>query len=153
MASSASAAKAQELNAKMETEARVVLDGLEKQWLRKIAKSSYQCVITCFDKAGTTGPSDVLDQCSHNCQAKYSNANSIVQNETAQFQNRLNRAMMDCQDQARDMIKPGMEQDPRQLTIVENHVLKCMSKTVDSHIKLLRPMKERCVGQLKEIAK
>jgi len=80
MASSASAAKAQQLNAKIENEAKVVLDGVEKHWLRKIAKCSYQCVVTCFDKAGTTGPSDVLDQCSHNCQAKYRNANAIVQN-------------------------------------------------------------------------
>mmetsp|Transcript_24222 Transcript_24222/g.35890 ORF Transcript_24222/g.35890 Transcript_24222/m.35890 type:complete len:154 (+) Transcript_24222:163-624(+) len=153
MASSASTAKAQELNSRMETEARLVLEQVEKQWLRKIAKSSYECVVTCFDKAGTTGPSEVLEQCSQNCQVKYQNANSIVQNETNQFQNRLNRAMMDCQDEARDMIKPGMESDPNKIAKVEAHALKCMSKTVDAQIKKLRPLKDRIVGQLKEFAK
>ena len=72
--------------------------------------------------------------------------------ETAQFQNRLNRAMVDCQDQARDMIKPGMDDDPQGLAKVEEEMLKCMSKVVDSHIKLLNPMKERIVGELKKLS-
>ena len=83
MSSAAAQAKAQQLNAKMESEARTVLDGIEKQWLRKIAKSSYVCVVSCFDKAGTTGASEVLDQCSRNCQVRYQNASAIVQNVSA----------------------------------------------------------------------
>lgn len=83
MSSAAAQAKAQQLNAKMESEARIVLDSIEKLWLRKVAKSSFACVVTCFDKAGTTGPSEVLDQCSRNCQAKYQNANAITQNVSA----------------------------------------------------------------------
>jgi hypothetical protein len=75
----------------------------------------------------------------------------LLPQETAQFQNRLNRAMMDCQDQARDMVKPGMEDDAAGLSKVEDHVLKCMSKTVDNHIKLLRPMKDRIVGEVKKM--
>jgi hypothetical protein len=85
MSSAASQARAQELNVKMESEARIVLDGIEKQWLRKVARSSYSCVVACFDKAGTTGPSEVLDQCSKNCQVKYQNANAIMQNVSLQF--------------------------------------------------------------------
>jgi hypothetical protein len=71
--------------------------------------------------------------------------------ETAQFQNRLNRAMIDCQDQARDMIKPGFENDAAALSKVEDHVLTCMSKTVDNHIKLLHPMKDRIVAEIKKM--
>jgi hypothetical protein len=59
--------------------------------------------------------------------------------------------MMDCQDQARDMIKPGMENESSSMTKIEDHVLKCMSKTVDNHITLLKPMKERLVGELKKL--
>jgi hypothetical protein len=76
---------------------------------------------------------------------------SFHHQETAQFQNRLNRAMMDCQDQARDMIKPGFEDDAAALSKVEDHVLTCMSKTVDTHIKLLRPMQDRIVGEIKKM--
>mmetsp|Transcript_29532 Transcript_29532/g.48732 ORF Transcript_29532/g.48732 Transcript_29532/m.48732 type:complete len:153 (-) Transcript_29532:28-486(-) len=151
MSSHASQAKAAQLNAMMEAEARMALEEIEKKWLRKVARSSYTCVVACFDKAGSTGPSEVLDQCSQNCQVKYQNANQIVQNETSQLQNRLNRSMMDCQDQARDTLKPGMENDPAAMTKIEEHMLKCMSKTVDSHIKLLKPMKARLVGELKKL--
>jgi len=72
-------AKAQALNAKMEGEARVVLDDIERTVLRKKAKESYQCVVKCFDKAGTTGPSEVLEQCARNCQVPYQRANQYVQ--------------------------------------------------------------------------
>jgi hypothetical protein len=60
--------------------------------------------------------------------------------------------MVECQDQARDMIKPGMEDDPEGLAKVEDAMLKCMSKVVDSHIKLLKPMRERIVGELKKLS-
>lgn len=85
MATATTQAKAQQLNAKMESEARIVLDGIEKQWLRKVARSSYTCVVKCFDKAGSTGPSDALDQCSRNCQVNYQNANGLVQNVSLHF--------------------------------------------------------------------
>lgn len=80
MSSAAAQARAQQLNSKMESEARIVLDSIDKLWLRKVAKASSVCVVSCFDKAGTTGPSEVLDQCSRNCQVKYQNANAIAQN-------------------------------------------------------------------------
>lgn len=85
------------------------------------------------------------------CRKTYECLRYYPPQETGQFQNRLNRAMMDCQDQARDMVKPGMENDPAALTKVEGHVLKCMSKTVDGHIKLLRPMKDRLVSEIKKL--
>ena len=79
MSNPAMQAKAQALNAKMEGEARVVLDEIERTVLRQKAKESYQCVVKCFDKAGTTGPSEVLEQCARNCQIPYQRANAFVQ--------------------------------------------------------------------------
>mmetsp|Transcript_36786 Transcript_36786/g.51982 ORF Transcript_36786/g.51982 Transcript_36786/m.51982 type:complete len:88 (-) Transcript_36786:390-653(-) len=84
MSNPALQARAQELNAKMEGEARIVLDEIERTLLRKVARGSYACVVECFDKAGTTGPSEVLDHCSRNCQAKYQQANAIVQDVSAE---------------------------------------------------------------------
>jgi Eukaryotic protein of unknown function (DUF842) len=80
MSSAATQARVQELNLKIESEARNVLDGIDRHWLRNVAKSSYKCVLTCYDKAGTTGSSESLDNCSRNCQVKFQHANSIVQN-------------------------------------------------------------------------
>jgi hypothetical protein len=73
-------ARAQALNAKMEGEARVVLDDIERTLLRQKAKESYMCVVKCFEKAGSsTGVSEILEQCSRNCQVPYQRANAMVQ--------------------------------------------------------------------------
>lgn len=65
--------------------------------------------------------------------------------EVAQFQNRLNRNMQECQEKARDMITPGTQNDSRAMSRVETALITCMEKQVHEHIQLLKPMKERCV--------
>lgn len=174
MSNSAIQAKANALNAKMEGEAGAVLEGIEKNLLRKVARESFACAVKCYDKAGSTGPSNALEQCARNCQVPYQQAQSLVQNvriksfvgkccpcqlmkthfptlpqfeyqEVAQFQNRLNRNMQECQEKARDMITPGGQVDSK----IENALINCMSKQVDEHIKLLKPMNNRISGALK----
>jgi Eukaryotic protein of unknown function (DUF842) len=71
--------------------------------------------------------------------------------EVNQYQNRLNRAMQECQDKARDMMQPGYENDARKMAAVESTLLSCMSTTVDEYIKLLKPLRERIVGQVKKL--
>lgn len=68
-----------------------------------------------------------------------------------QFQNRLNRAMAECQDKARDMIKPGYENDAKKMGQVEDVLIGCMAKTVDQYIGMLKPMKDRVASQLKSM--
>jgi hypothetical protein len=59
--------------------------------------------------------------------------------------------MMDCQDQAKDLLTPGQEPSPAQMAKIEAHLIKCMGKTVDEHIKMLKPMKDRIQGMLKQL--
>ena len=80
MSSSEAQNKANALNVRMQGEAGKVLDEIEKTILRKIARESYACALKCYDKAGKTGPSDQLDQCTRNCQVPHQQASSYVQN-------------------------------------------------------------------------
>lgn len=57
--------------------------------------------------------------------------------------------MSECQEKARDYMTPGMENDPKKMAKVESVLIDCMSKTVDEHIKLLKPLQERIAGALK----
>jgi hypothetical protein len=57
--------------------------------------------------------------------------------------------MMDCQDLAKDLMSPGIENNPSKMHKVEESLLNCMSKAVDQHIQLLKPMKKRIAEQLK----
>lgn len=80
MSNPAVQAKAQALNAKLEAEARIAIDELEKKHLRKSAREAYACSVKCYDKAGATGPADVLENCVRQCQVPHQQANGLMQN-------------------------------------------------------------------------
>jgi hypothetical protein len=80
MASPAAQAKAQALNAKLETEARFMLDELDKKNLRNVARESHVCALKCYDTAGSSGSPEALEQCVRTCQNPHQQANAYVQN-------------------------------------------------------------------------
>ena len=59
--------------------------------------------------------------------------------------------MAECQEKARDMMSPGIENDARKMAQVESALISCIEKTVDESIKLLSPMKERISAALKNL--
>jgi len=73
-------ARANALNAKLEAEASKVLDDLERNLLRKVARESFACAVKCYDKAGASGSADALEACTRNCQAPYQQSSVLVQN-------------------------------------------------------------------------
>jgi hypothetical protein len=80
MASSAVQTKANALNAKMEGQASAMLEDIERNLLRKVARESFSCAVKCYDKAGSSGPSEMLENCARNCQAPYQQGTALVQN-------------------------------------------------------------------------
>jgi hypothetical protein len=79
MASPAAQAKAQALNAKLEGEARIAIDEIDKTHIRRLAREAHACAVQCYDKAGTSGSSDALEACAANCQLKHRQASAMVQ--------------------------------------------------------------------------
>jgi len=153
MASPDLQAKANALNARMEGQAKIAIDEVERTMLRTIARGSYACVVNCYDKAGSKGPAEQLEHCSRECQSPNQIAHNTVQQEVGQFQNRLNRAMTQCNDEASAMITPDVQGNARKMKAVEDKVLICMSTTVDHHIESLIPMKKRIVSVLSKLSK
>ncbi|MGK3753223.1 MAG: hypothetical protein ACI8RD_005530 [Bacillariaceae sp.] len=79
MASASVQAQANALNAKMEGEASKMLDDVERNWMRKVARQSFACAVKCYDKTGTTGAAESLEACTRNCQGPYQQSSSMVQ--------------------------------------------------------------------------
>ena len=79
MASAATQAQANALNAKIEGEASKMLDEVERHWMRKVARQSFACALKCYDKAGTSGPAESLESCTRNCQAPYQQSSNLIQ--------------------------------------------------------------------------
>lgn len=57
--------------------------------------------------------------------------------------------MNECQEKARDFMTPGIENEPKKMAKVESILIDCMAKTVDEHIKLLKPLQDRVSVALK----
>lgn len=79
MASANLQAKVQQLNSKMEGHATMVIDNMEKSLLRPKAKQSYECVVKCYDKAGSTASAESLQHCSQQCQVAFHRAQGALQ--------------------------------------------------------------------------
>ena len=77
----------------------------------------------------------------------------MLHQEVTQFQNRLGRGMTQCSDDAAAVITPDVQKDARKMKKVEDTVIKCISKTVDSHVEMLNPMKKRIIAELKKLPK
>lgn len=80
MSNAALQARANALNQRMEAEASAVLEDIERNLLRKVARDSFVCAVKCYDTAGSTGPSDILETCTRNCQMPYQQSSALVQN-------------------------------------------------------------------------
>ena len=66
--------------------------------------------------------------------------------ELEDFQNRLQRCMMSCQDKAKDMMAmPGQSLSQQ---YVENQFADCMCDCADEHLKLLPLVKERLLNKI-----
>jgi hypothetical protein len=79
MASATAQARANALNAKLEGEAQVAIDQIDKQFIRPIARQSYACALKCYDKAGSSGDSQQLELCARKCQMPHQQAGQYVQ--------------------------------------------------------------------------
>lgn len=60
---------------------------------------------------------------------------------------------MQCNDDAQDMMTPGIQNDARRMKKVEDSVIKCISGVVDKNVAALKPMRERIASQIKSIGK
>ena len=109
---------------------------------------SVQPITTNHFRAGKNGRKEQIEQCSNQCQITYQRAGSATQQEIGNFQNRLNNAMMQCNNDAQAMITPNMTEDSRAMKKVEASLLKCIEGVVEKSRDGLKPMKQRIESQM-----
>jgi cellobiose-specific phosphotransferase system component IIA len=145
--------QAERLQYKIQNEAEKTLSQIENTILRPIARTAYSCVVDCYDKASTTGSKELLQSCSNNCQKVHESVNSLIGREINEYQNRVNRSMMQCQDEVSGLMTHDMMENDRKRKKMEHKVLNCLEKAVKDHVKQLEPMKCRIADSVKEIEK
>jgi exonuclease VII large subunit len=101
-----------------------------------------------LSRAGKNGRKEQIEQCSQQCQAPYQRAAAVTQQEIGNFQNRLSRALMQCNDDAQSMVTPEMQNETKQMKRVEDSLLKCMEGVIHNGRESLKPMKKRVESQI-----
>ena len=87
MASPALQSQANALNARMEGEAKTAIDSIEREMLRPLAQKSYECIVNCYKKAGSTGSNEQLEHCTRSCQVVHQQAHGILQQVSGRIGN------------------------------------------------------------------
>ena len=100
-------------------------------------------------RAGKNGRKEQIEGCANQCQIPYQTAAAVTQQELGNFQNRLQRSMMHCQDEAQGMITPDMQNDDRKMKKAEDTMIRCMEDAIQKSREGLKPMRERMESQLK----
>ncbi|CAK4096665.1 unnamed protein product [Aphanomyces euteiches] len=116
-----------------------MMESLDKSTFRPMQKNGYVCSVKCFDNKDCSA--EQLQACIQRCQEPVAQVQNYLNQELSSFQNRLQRCAMDCQDRAQD----GLSARPSESEIAsaQSNMEKCVSKCVDSHIKLLPALKKR----------
>ena len=148
MASPDLQSKVNQLTATIQGDVSSMVDEIERLKLRPVARKMHSCIVSCYDKAGKNGRKEQIEQCTQQCQMPYQTAGAVTQQELGNFQNRLQRAMMQCQDDAQGMITPDMGEDSRKMKRVEESMLKCIEGVVSKSRDGLKPMKQRIESQM-----
>ncbi|XP_008800717.2 protein FAM136A [Phoenix dactylifera] len=94
----------------------------------------FKCAYECFDRRRGQ---EEINSCVERCSVPVVNANNIVQNEMAKFQERMNRSLMVCQDK----FEAAKLQQIK--TSVMNDLESCVNQAIDENIKTLPHIVDR----------
>ncbi|KAG0713193.1 Protein FAM136A [Chionoecetes opilio] len=148
-----------------------LVDDLDKTFLRGMQRTMHLCAASCCEKKECSV--DQVHRCIEGCSTPLTQAQSFVQNELSQFQERLQRCVMVCQDRVKEHVHADATetQEPqrhsslsfantagsvfRQAALGQNGVSAykaefegCAMQCVDEHIHLMPSVKKRIASVL-----
>ncbi|KAK9287818.1 hypothetical protein L1049_016260 [Liquidambar formosana] len=104
-----------------------------------LQQAYFKCAYECFDRKRKQ---EEISNCVEYCSVPVVNAQSLVENEMAKFQERLNRSLMVCQDK----FETAKQQQLR--TDAMNNLESCVDQSIEDSIKALPHLVGRLKGSL-----
>ncbi|KAI4897746.1 hypothetical protein NFI96_033839 [Prochilodus magdalenae] len=123
-----------------------MVQSLEREHIRKMQGRMFRCSADCCERS--TDSMSQVHQCIDVCHAPLAKAQGLVTSELEQFQDRLTRCTMHCNDKAKDLFDSGAKE-----TAVRSLMEKCVGSCVDDHLSLLPSMTRKLKESLQSIAK
>lgn len=131
---------------RIDAEATEIQRDLERNYIRDLQGRALRNGALCCDDKEASAES--VQNCIKRTQQPLIKVQAIIKRELEDFQNRLQRCMMTCQDRAKDtMSQPGQTLTQQ---YVENQFADCMCECADEHLKLLPLVKERLLNKITE---
>lgn len=101
---------------RIEQEMTKMINDLDLQYLRKMQADMHRCAANCCVNRNVS--LERVQKCVDNCSATINWAQTYVQKEFEIFQNRLQRCVMDCNDDVRQKMGP----DPSNSEVIMKHL-------------------------------
>ncbi|XP_050452472.1 protein FAM136A-like [Cataglyphis hispanica] len=110
-----------------------MVEEIDKTYLRKMQRDMHRCAAQCCDNE--TYSIQKIHNCVENCNSSLNKAQQYVQGEFERVQNRLQRCIMECNDNIKDKMGPN----PTQIEVdkYSEEFEKCAITCVDSYCALL----------------
>lgn len=117
----------------MEDHMTKIIEEIDKSHLRKMQRDMHKCSALCCENE--TYNIQKVHNCVENCSSSFNKAQQYIQGEFERIQNRLQRCIMECNDNIKDKMGPN----PTQIEADEysTEFEKCATKCVDSYCGLL----------------
>ncbi|XP_041369187.1 protein FAM136A-like isoform X1 [Gigantopelta aegis] len=125
-----------EVQARVQKAVSSMVNSLDKECLRKMQADMYRCSTKCCENQSSS--LEEVQNCIDRCSTNVNKAQTYIQNELQNYQSRLQRCAMDCQDKVRDKVSPSATEE--ELSKHKGELEKCVVKCADTHIDLIQPL-------------
>ncbi|KAF2896379.1 hypothetical protein ILUMI_09794 [Ignelater luminosus] len=126
---------------RIEQEMTKMIDELDRNYLRKMQADMHRCAARCCDNSDLS--LERVQQCVDTCSTPLNKAQNYVQKEIEHLQNRLQRCVMQCNDDIKDKMGPTpSESDVDKYSLMfENCAISCVDKHVELIPSMMKAMK------------
>jgi hypothetical protein len=122
---------------------------VEKDTLRPLQITTHKKIIDCYSNKNAS--SQECEHCANNCTVPIRNAQNLIQNEMSQFQQKLQRCAMVCQDEVTS--KYGGNPSEKDMPAAQKAANSCVSSCVDKHIAMLKAMQSKIESEIQSMVK
>ncbi|KAL7645790.1 UNVERIFIED_CONTAM: hypothetical protein RMT77_002686 [Armadillidium vulgare] len=123
-----------------------LVNEIDKSILRSMQRSMHLCAAKCCENEEASV--DNVHKCIENCSTPLSQAQNFIQTELSQFQERLQRCVMVCQDKVKDKVTVSTTES--EAGVYKREFEDCAMQCVDEHISLLPSIRKRITKVLQK---
>ncbi|XP_014672247.1 PREDICTED: protein FAM136A-like [Priapulus caudatus] len=116
-----------------------MFEDLDRSHLRNMQGDMYRCSTACCDDKGRN--MDQVQKCVDRCSKPIYQAQNFIQGEIQNYQDRLQRCALKCQDDTRDQVTPSTSE--AEMARLKDKMEGCVVRCADEHIQLVPALMKR----------